>query len=786
MSNVQAEKVFHILLSADEGAPTPAMVVAESFQSPPPPIPLLTAFTQFRPDSVDYIISERPIGDLANFVSEHPEWTLSRLYRYLVLYYDDSINELQVDAALTADPFIVGALFINNQFIPQLSTPSTVLPNNTINRLSRGTPNSYLNDLGIPSAWELSEGSGYFGVTDTGIEVNHPAFKTFDDNGNYLGGNVLNGQYNQYDVAEGDFNVDEKQPVTIVPIKQNCEDPENPGFANPSFVGHGTHVAGIMAANNNVSPENGICKNCSISVMKYVRHRSCRPFGDEFLFTSLSSDSRLPEYITDGFKILTSLGSGVINFSGGIENTVANYCDTIDQSNRNYVFCEALTLLNHRNTLLVTSAGNNRQNIQFPANDSRAVAAGGTDANGLFWNESPGTGGPTSNNDPSTCPYAPSNIECGSTSSFLLAGSRTDVVTQAKDVHSLFYTGEEWNSFIGCTDASDGVANDGYGLCTGTSMSSPQTAAIMQLMRSTQPLLPNGDWNPSTLIGITNVLNATATLSQSGAGHDNHYGYGLPNARLALEKLLGTSNGILMKNRLTPMFVMHSSAQNNHVYTSFPQVATAFLLQNGSFYLPDTNVALVNEFTDFWYDHNLQNVPVQFPPPRAQFYVFTTNNNPFSGTKNLIPLRKMEKTVSGNRNDTYAVSNAEIEFYHSEGYSFGGIEGYILPFTQCFPVACVGATRLYRDETDNLNHKLVASNTAPPNSVMLGFVYLNQDSDGDGLIDGQEIILGTNILVADSDGDNLTDGQEYPPAGVPLSDPLISDITDVIFVNGFE
>ncbi|VAW42047.1 hypothetical protein MNBD_GAMMA01-1217, partial [hydrothermal vent metagenome] len=152
--------------------------------------------------------------------------------------------------------------------------------------------------------------------------------------------------------------------------------------------------------------------------------------------------------------------------------------------------------------------------------------------------------------------------------------------------------------------------------------------------------------------------------------------------------------------------------------------------------------------------------------------------------KDMVPLRRMEKSVAGNRNDTYAVSTAEIEAFHNDSYNYAGIEGYILP--TCSPTpGCIptGAIALYRDEADNLNHKLVPTNTAPPNSTLLGYVYLNQDTDGDGLIDGQEIILGTNINLADTDGDTVADGVEYPAAGVPYSDPLISDI---IFKHGFE
>lgn len=169
----------------------------------------------------------------------------------------------------------------------------------------------------------------------------------------------------------------------------------------------------------------------------------------------------------------------------------------------------------------------------------------------MFWNESPGPGTPTdpegvtdSSSSTVSCPYSPSNDECGSTQSFLAVSARTDVVTQAKAVHSTFYTDGEWNPVFGCTDSDDNNVGDGLGNCTGTSMSTPQTAAILQLMRSTLPLLPNGDYDPNNLTGLINVLNATATSSTGSSEHNPYYGYGMPNARKALETLLGKSNGI--------------------------------------------------------------------------------------------------------------------------------------------------------------------------------------------------------------------------------------------------
>ena len=452
-------------------------------------------------------------------------------------------------------------------------------------------------------------------------------------------------------------------------------------------------------------------------------------------------------------------------------------------------------MMEDNQVLMVASAGNDRKLLNFPANDIRVVASAGIDELGRFWNESPIDVSDFTVIDPNVntgCPQYPDDIgirqltlgsECGSNYSYPTVGYKTDVVQQARDVYSTFYQGKEHNPLLphACSDFAGDDFADGYGLCTGTSMSAPQTAAILQLMRSTNPLLPNGTYDPNQMLGLRNILNATAQRSMDGSGQSDFFGYGVPSARLALEKILGKANGVQMKTRLTPMFEVVSSGATNNVYTPFPQLAVTFLLINSvNSYTSDTSKPLVNEFSSFWYSNELS-----LSAPRASFYVFTTNNNPFTGTKNLVPLRRMDKTDNGNRNDTYAVSNAEIESFHNNGYNYDGIEGYILPtcspLPQCIPQ---GSVKLYRDESDAMNHKLVATNVAPPpSSTWLGFVYLNQDSDNDGLIDGQEIILGTNPSLQDTDGDGMNDGVEYPAAGVPFSDPLISDI---IFKNGFE
>ena len=782
---------FHILLSSDTNVDT---IVAESILSPPPPTFTLQAFNSVNPEEVEYLIKQRATGNLLAIMNSSPNWAHTKLQQYLSLTYPNSMDINTIRTSLANDPKIEFISEIDENNLPSLSVPFPSSAQLTKFKRSKITAPSIINAVGadIQSAWELSEGMGYVGIADVGLQVNHPDLRAFDNSGNYVGGNLLDSFYS-IDFAKTtgfDLNVDELKPVPagVGTLFENCDftdgDPNN-DLAVASFVGHGTHVSGLIGAKGGLAP--GICKNCGISMMKFYGAEigSCTTIDNiTSLFTGFSLDAYLNSWNT-----LVNLGVGSMNLSAGLGFETSTVCDDFPSMAE----CLILKRVEDNEIMFTGAAGNNRVKLQFPSSDPRVAAAGGLNETNDFWNESPTGGDNTNVSSKVNCPQYPPNSgsgqltlgqECGSNFSFPSVGNKTDVMTQARNVYSIFYQGQEHNPLLPnqCTDAFDGVPNDGYGLCTGTSMSAPQTAAIFQLMRSANPLLPNGTYDPTTLIGLRNILNATAERSVNGLGHDEKFGYGQPSARKALEVILGKSNNAQMKTRLTPMFNVVSSGANNNVYTPFPQIAMAYLMVNGANgYVPDASKSLVSEFPEFWYD----TINLTLSAPRAGFYVFTTNNNPFSGVKDMVPLRRMEKSVGANRNDTYSISDAEIQSFHDNGYNYAGIEGYILPVSQCSS-GCPSAVILYRDETDSMNHKLRPSVNSLPNSTLLGYVYLNQDTDGDGLVDGQERILGTNINNVDSDGDGVNDGVEYPPAGVPMSDPMFNIVADTVFVNGFE
>ena len=763
--NNALSSTYYVEVSRDNNAPSLNQLVQEGFASPPPPAYSLQAFNTIEPLDVQYLIDERATGNLKSIMDTHPLWSLSRLQQYVIVTYDENQSSQNIETSLTLDPYINNFNKVSVIDMPPISTNQGVRMANKQsliknNHLKNNIKAVNAVDATIQSAWELSEGMGYVGAVDTGVEINHPSLRAFDENGNYTGGNLLDGYYkidtseSLYDPITGDIvfadlNIDSLESVDeayITTGNGDCDFTDgnsNNDLVTASFVGHGSHVAGLLTAKGGLAP--GICKNCGLSMMKYLSPKwgGCWEYIDpndpnhtetyQFMWQGNSS-------FTNGLYYSAVVGVGVLNFSGGGFRTNPNQCPPTNASPS----CLQLRNLDKRQIMFVASAGNDRRELNFPASDPRVVAVGGLTEEIInqqyYWNDHPDGSNYLNFDGISNCfryhedtllGSTPNGQECGSNHSYLpdIQGNqyldhKTDVMTQARSVYSTFYQGKMWSpSFPNeCSDEIDGQTNDGYGLCTGTSMSAPQVSAMYQLMRSAHPLLPNGDASPNTLIGLRNVMNATTDKLNGQIGFDEYFGYGVPNARKALEVILGKSNGVQMKTRLTPMFDVVALDNSNNVYSAFPQTVTSFLLSNAG-YIPNTNVALVNEFTEFWYDDNTDNpdpnaIPIDLADPRAEFYVFTTNNNPFSGVKDMIPLRRMEKSVSGNRNDTYAVSSAEIQSFHDNGYNYAGIEGYILP--TCTPVpACEPflATRLYRDESDSLNHKLVATAVAPPNST---------------------------------------------------------------------
>ncbi len=659
-----------------------------------------------------------------------------------------------------------------------------------------------MDQVRLPQAWNYNPGHGLVAVVDTGLQWNHPNLRAFSGTA-FVGGNFLTaGSYDVVYPGSGDNTVDERRPV---PATHTACDNGN-GLMVPSGAGHGTHVGGLVGARTTAnSLASGACRHCGLYMMKMTVH-DCDDISQPPWVTSQPYWPR----VFAALQIPIRIGAQVLNASFGA--SYFDLCQPTPPATRSLrSSCLVLEIAESRDAIVVAASGNNRQRLQFPAEDSRVVAVGGLYESSDFWDESPGS--------VTNCPVIPGlwlGDECGSNYSPGPGSPEQELVAGARDVISTFYTGASWNTAIRCTDDADdiGTAGDGISPCTGTSMSSPIVAGIFGLLRSTNPLLRAGDPGQSVVYGLRNVLAATTDRAQQNLPWHHKFGHGTPDAEAAVKQVLGKVAGVPVKNRATPLFGLYGSGAKDHVQTTSPQKAVAFAINQTANYSQSIG-AQIPGYPAFPPDPE---APLP-PTPRAIAYVMTTPNKPAATTPNLVPLYQMAITrnwpagcTSGpscntnNRNFLLVSTIADVQVLKLSGYQYYGREGYVYerctPEPQCIPV---GAERLWRkckstdddcavflerDRAQFENNGYVALVPAG-GDPLLGYAYPAIDTDGDGLIDGFEYLIGTDPLLTDTDGDGVPDGVEFPLASVSFSDPCIGPMAwrcaaDLLFADGFE
>lgn len=489
---------------------------------------------------------------------------------------------------------------------------------------------------------------------------------------------------------------------------------------------HGTHVSGLVAATtDNGTGVAGACWGCSVM---------------------MGQIGTLTSSIVAAMEGMINQGAQVLNLSLGFRPNEAPDC-AADPLNS---LCVVVDLADRRDVVIAAAAGNDATNQpDYPATDPRAIGVGGIEQDGSFWND-----------------CASYSRECGSNSGPDL------LMAPAQRVLSTFYLGQPYATDIGCTDNADGAV-DGYGPCSGTSMSAPHIAGAVGMLRSINPLL-----------GKQDVRSLLVDNIEKPRAWDNGLGLGKPNVAAAAQDALGRVGGRVLVNRLTPLFSLYGYDAEDHMYTTFPQVAAAKIRTEIDYRTVGTDVPGY----DYFPDGNCFFVPC---PAGAEAYVFTTDRSPTAAP--LVPLYRMSyvppdpdpstpENEDLNRDYTYTTEAAGIELFAGVGYRLDGIEGYI--YARCSPEpGCIppGATRLYRlyhyDRDDYAifpESKLAAYQNEGYAQVSglnswIGYVYENVDTDGDAVIDGFEGLLGTQPTVADSDGDGTNDGDEI--LQFPYSDP---------------
>jgi hypothetical protein len=358
-------------------------------------------------------------------------------------------------------------------------------------------------------------------------------------------------------------------------------------------------------------------------------------------------------------------------------------------------YCLAIQYAADHDTAMVAASGNNRSELQYPASDNRTViAAGGFNDSLALWDESPGS----FTNCPLIGPPHPSTNECGSNytqSTTVVSYDHQELMASAKHVLSTTYPNFDYQAYAECGDSYGTPIGDGIGWCTGTSMSAPQIAGVIGLLRSINPLTPVG--TPYGVAGTVRRILATTTYeAQALHAWERHFGYGRPDAALAARTMLGGTTGT--RNRVTPLFRLFSSATLDYADVTSPQYALALMINQKKAWLPVASLPTVPGYPSF--PHGINETLPPADTPRASVYVMATEVAPRNDGPALLPLYLMDlldPNDDSRRDFMLVTSRAEIEQAHGNGYNLRNIQGYI--YAPCAQTGCVpaGTQKFWRE-----------------------------------------------------------------------------------------
>lgn len=248
-------------------------------------------------------------------------------------------------------------------------------------------------DMDVEEAWDEEQGSSdvVIAVIDTGVDLDHP---DLESKILWSGGSVVG-----YDFVNDDSNPDDDY-------------------------GHGTHCAGIIAAEtNNSIGIAGVCPNCKIIPLKFLD-----AYGSGW-----TSDAIL------SFQYAIDHGADVISNSWGGYGYSQALQDVINDA-----YAQGI--------ITVAAAGNdNTSQESYPEAMKHVISVAATDYN---------------------------DARAG----FSNYGSHIDVSAPGVDILSTLPPGAYLSS--SCNDANHGGVSDGYGYCTGTSMAAPQVSGVVGLIKS--------------------------------------------------------------------------------------------------------------------------------------------------------------------------------------------------------------------------------------------------------------------------------------------------------------
>lgn len=632
----------------------------------------IQALRQYPPSSATYLLRNRASARLRDFLEENPTSPRAMMERYIILQYSEDSQTDDAVFALRSDHEVIAAykaMLVPDDPFKLRNFEGTHTSTKGENATAVAPTQYGRIQMKIDEAWDRTGGHAVIGIIDNGLEVAHPSLRQFAS-GFYQGGNFMWG----VDIGGSPadiYDVDERNLQPGFPM--GVCNPQGLPLQSASVAGHGTHVAGLVAANSNVSPDaKGTCKNCGLISYK-MTHNEC--YVDQNSGLPVIYPNWTENDLTNAMNLSTETGAQIVSMSlGTLGNQKTAVC-AIGSFFYNYPMCVQARWFGITGTVAVAASGNKRIKIELPAETDEIVAVGGVDATRQMWDQYPGA----------TCG---DYFHCGSSYTITAGGPRQEVVAAAEDVYSTSYRNFDWNTAYLCGDSFGTPLGDGYGLCTGTSMSTPQVAGVFGILRSANPLLlpRTPEIVPPALIGLRAVVALTADRAQVSLPWDSKEGYGVPDAEDAVDVVLGKSKGAVVRNRATPLFRMYSSIGNDYADFVAPQTAWAFDINSLNNYAPS------GSFIPSYYGHPVSTWRVW---PGAGAFVLTTERSPFpeETSVSLVPIYSISRERDwpigcvgtgcnvANRDFTLVTTVTDIEQTHADGYSLGNIQGYI--FAPC-------------------------------------------------------------------------------------------------------
>jgi hypothetical protein len=742
------------------------------------------------PVSIRRLIGREPTAYEEMLARKFPAAPEARLVQYYVLDYAGSEAALAASDRLTRDSRF--EYVAKDPLVAPAAVPGELYVGSEPSSAPRGTYQWGFHALRFGDAFEKYTGSARVGVVDFGIALDNPAVPGQfhrDIRKNFR----AHLSRNFTDVIAVGLPSEEHLAETLVDASYFYIN--EVAVAGP-YRGHGTHVAGLIAADwdGNSQGVVGGCPDCSLLIGRSA-------------VLSLSSLAAAIGHLVD-------TGVQAINMSFDVGSAV-NCGSHVDYQDLR----DALSKARAADVALVAAAGNLASpSLACPAGQSGVIAAGGLQSdqqsNLSFWAGDPN---PIERVlfDPPGNPSNPAALQAGTSPFGSSYGAKLRLVAPAAEVLSTFAPNNAWLVFSQASGMSNwsgldepftyapagqppatistGPANSvGWGTMTGTSMAAPHITALAGLVRTVNPLKPAAS--------IENHLATSTTRTVQHAG----FTFAVPDAGGAVNAALGNPAA---PNRRTPVFGFWSNARQSHFYTTSPQEANAAM--RGTL-LPRPDDAWTSgggvafDFTPqghalFSYGRFPQvmclgttpcDFSENFAKPRALFEVWTGHAAP-GASYPLRPLYRLSRPSSTAEpraaKYAYAVGyswepNWEVDLFRSQGYSLDALDGFIVAAGVGQPPGTVRLCRKQYAGTGNQGGDFVlfidqgplpacqaANDCALPNGncgvnasysdpvgipALMGYVFPSHnanDDDGDSLPYNVEIAEGRNPAAKDND-----------------------------------